>query len=313
MAAEAEHGPSTPWTSPLGRAHPLAGRIWDVGRARLLDPPALVASLAGARFVLLGEKHDNPDHHRLQAWVVAELVAAGRRPAVAFEMLGADTQAAIDRHLARAPDDAAGLADAVDWKRSGWPDWAMYRPIAEAAMRARLPIVAANLGRARLQALRAGGLAALDAPDRAELALDQSLAPAAGAALASEIRDAHCGHASAGSIERMIDIQRARDATMAGALLASEAPDGAVLIAGTGHVRTDRGVPLYLGARRPGTRVASLAFLEVRDEITTVAAYAGALGGSALPFDYVWFTARVDDEDPCQRFRKSLEDLKGKR
>jgi hypothetical protein len=26
-----------------------------------------------------------------------------------------------------------------------------------------------------------------------------------------------------------------------------------------------------------------------------------------MPFDYVWFTPAVDDEDPCEKFRKPLE------
>ncbi|MGZ9157183.1 MAG: ChaN family lipoprotein [Candidatus Binatia bacterium] len=33
--------------------------------------------LARAEFVLLGEKHDNPDHHWLQAEVLRGLIAAG--------------------------------------------------------------------------------------------------------------------------------------------------------------------------------------------------------------------------------------------
>jgi hypothetical protein len=32
--------------------------------------------------------------------------------------------------------------------------------------------------------------------------------------------------------------------------------------------------------------------------------------GGALPFDYVWFTPGVDAEDPCEKFRKSLERLR---
>ena len=50
-----------------------------------------MADIAAARdFVLLGEKHDNPDHHRLQAWMIDALVARGRRPAIAMEMLDAE-------------------------------------------------------------------------------------------------------------------------------------------------------------------------------------------------------------------------------
>lgn len=55
------------WKSPLGRDHSLTGRIWDVSSARFIDRETLVERLAGADFVLLGERHDNPDHHMQQA------------------------------------------------------------------------------------------------------------------------------------------------------------------------------------------------------------------------------------------------------
>ncbi len=29
-----------------------------------------------------------------------------------------------------------------------------------------------------------------------------------------------------------------------------------------------------------------------------------------FPFDYVWFTPRVDDLDPCEKFEKQLEGLR---
>lgn len=302
--------PGEPWSSTLALDHALVGRIWDVAGARFIDAPTLLARLGAARFVLLGEKHDNPDHHRLQAWVLRGLIAAGRRPAVAFEMLDTDDQAAIDRHLAAAPDDAAGLAKAVDWEHSGWPDWTMYQPIAEAALSARLPVVAANLADASLQELRKGGVAALDPALAGRLGLDRPLTPALRAALAEEIRDAHCGHTPTRMLDQMIDTQRARDAKMADALIGSGIADGGVLITGYGHARKDRGVPLYLSVRLPGASVASVAFLEVEHGVTAPGTYVARPSGETLPVDYVWFTPRLEDGDACEKFRKSLERLK---
>ena len=69
-------------------------------------------------------------------------------------------------------------------------------------------------------------------------------------------------------------------------------------------MRNDRGVPSYLRAREPRATIATLAPLEVRDEWTRPADYEAALGGP-LPYDWVWFTPRTDDVDPCARFRRS--------
>ena len=109
------------WSSPVGRDHSLTGRIWDVRAARFIDEATLIRHLRGARFVVLGETHDNVDHHVLQARILRSLVEAGRRPAVAFEMLKPSHGPALARHLAAHPGDAAGLGDAVGWAASGWP------------------------------------------------------------------------------------------------------------------------------------------------------------------------------------------------
>jgi hypothetical protein len=48
--------------------------------------------------------------------------------------------------------------------------------------------------------------------------------------------------------------------------------------------------------------VLSVAFIEVQPDRFDPASY-----GEAQTFDIVWFTARVDNEDPCVKFRDSLQ------
>jgi uncharacterized iron-regulated protein len=286
-----------PWRAPLGRDHPLAGRIWDVRGARFVDAHGVVARLTTARYVLLGEKHDNPDHHQIQATLLRALLATGRRPAVAFEMFTADQAPAIAGYLARAPRDAAGLADAVDWKRSGWPDWGYYRPIAQAALEAGVPVIAANLTPATVRSIARGEAGSVPAALASRYALDQPMPTAAQARLAAELAESHCGQLPAARLATMLLAQRTRDAMLADSLLGADA-DGAVLIAGVGHVRDDHGVPIYLRGRAPGAPIAVVAPLEVHEGWTRAEDYAAAFGGG-LPFDWVWFTPRVDDTDPC--------------
>lgn len=295
-----------PWQTGVESGHPLVGTIWDVQAARFVGEPTLVDALARGRFVLLGEKHDNPDHHRLQARLVRALIAFGRRPAVLFEMLDADQAPALARYLAGHPADASGLDAAVDWKGSGWPDWAWYRPIADAAVANGLPIAAANLSRATTRALGRGGVGAIDPPEAALLALDRPLAPAVEAQMAAEAREAHCGAVSEPTVSRMVLVQRARDARMGERMVEAGRGDGAVLITGFGHARVDRGVPAQLAWRAPGASVVSLAFLEVSADSLDPGAYAAEFDGGVLPFDFVWFTPRVDDTDPCEKFKEQL-------
>ena len=186
----------------------------------------------------------------------------------------------------------------------------MYQPIAEVALAARLPIVATNLPLAVTNKMRSDGLAALEPPVTRKLGLDRPLPEPNLARMAADIRSSHCGYGSEQSVKAMVDIQRARDAQMAQSLIAAGAPDGAVLVAGAGHVRNDYGIPLYINENVPNKRVISIAFVEVDKEKAEPQQYTLRDGSGRLPFDYVWFTPRVDDEDPCEKFKSQLEKLK---
>ena len=56
----------------------LVGRIFDARTGAFVDEDELLDQLAATRFVLLGERHDRPEHHRLQARIVQALAARGR-------------------------------------------------------------------------------------------------------------------------------------------------------------------------------------------------------------------------------------------
>jgi uncharacterized iron-regulated protein len=299
-----------PWRSPLATDHPLAGTLVDASTRELVSPEAMLERISSARFVLLGEKHDNPDHHRLQAWIVQRLAAAGHRPAVVLEMLDTSQREALARHLRERPRDAAGLGEAVGFEE-GWGPWELYRPIAEATLSAGLPLVAGNLTPAELRRASAPPGPERDPALRAELDLDRPQPEAARALLARQLDEGHCGQVPASAIASMIDAQRARDAALARAL-ARAGPEGAILIAGSGHTRADLGVPWTLRALLPDASLASVAFVEVPrdapglDEALRAAADLG-------PHDFVWLTPRVDDLDPCTRFQEQLQRMQQRR
>jgi uncharacterized iron-regulated protein len=270
----------------------------------------VVAALGVARFVLLGEKHDNADHHRIQAWLVAETIAAGRRPALAFEMFASDQQAPLDAYLAAHPRDAAGIGAAVNWAKSGWPDWNQYQPIAQAALDGGVALLAANLPRPLLRKLARDGVSALGAERVAALGLDRPLPEELAAPLREEIAVSHCGQLPESMIGPMATVMTARDARMAEALRRGAAlagHDGAVLITGKGHARNDRGAPFHLRRGDDTVTIVSVALFEVAEGETEPAAYAGLLGTEILPFDFVWFTPIADPEDPCAKFAEQLK------
>jgi hypothetical protein len=153
-------------------------------------------------------------------------------------------------------------------------------------------------------------MVALDPALVTRLGLDRPLPAAVRDAMAEDIQESHCHMLPAAMLDTMIAAQRARDAQIADRLAGAGTENGAVLITGTGHVRTDRAVPAYLARLVPAAPSVSIAFLEVRHDTTDPAAYAAGFGPGPFPLDYVWFTPRLEDTDPCEKFRVPLERLR---
>ena len=107
----------------------------------------------------------------------------------------------------------------------------------------------------------------------------------------------------------MVRAQQLRDGQLARSMRGHT--DGAVLIAGNGHVRRDRGVPFHLRTlgEEPGSS-AVLGVLEVQHDQHDPAPYAAGVPGMGPAFDYIWFTLRVDNIDPCEKFREQLRRMK---
>jgi uncharacterized iron-regulated protein len=274
------------------------GRIWDVRAGRFAAPRDLQAAVERARFVLLGETHDNPDHHVLQARLLQATLSNGRRPALAFEMLDLDQQAEVDAVL-NGPDPTAGaLRDAVGWDQSGWPPFALYQPIFQAGLGAHLPIVAANLSRRSARAVIHHGTSALDPRVRALLDRAGPLPTEEERDRRAEMETLHCGQLPEDFLGPMVLSQRARDAQLAQSLLSGATADGAVLVTGAEHARRDRGVGAFLlVAGVPPNQVVSVAFREVDPEVGKPAGY------EPSPYDYLVFTPGAERADPCEGMR----------
>ena len=301
------------WQSSHQRDHALAGRVWDVGAEAFISPAELHRRLAGSRFVILGEVHINPDHHRLQREILRALVDAGRRPAVVFEMFDLEQQPVVERAREERPHDASHLAEVTDFGAKGW-DWTLYRPLVAETLEHDLPLVAGNLSRDSARAVVKDGLGVLGEERLHSLALAEPLEPGVRHQLQDEIVEAHCGHLPRDLAPGMVDAQRARDAVMA-EQMARHVERGAVLIAGAGHGRKDVAVPWYLRQRGLSEGIVSLYFVELRPDQLAPMDYVEGRNGprGGANYDYLWFTAREEPLDPCEHFKDGLKRLSGEK
>jgi uncharacterized iron-regulated protein len=286
---------------PAVEALDAAPQIWDVRAGRFVTESALVADLVRARYRLLGEVHDNPAHHAIRARLIAKIAGNGVRPAVVFEQFDLEHDKAL-RAAQAAGADAERLADAGDLDRKGWR-WPLHKPIVEAALALHLPVRAGNLPRSGL-GVDGPAAAATNASWHARL-VAAPWTDANARALSAEIVESHCGMLPARVVPRLVVAQRERDAAMAEALVEDATDDGAILIAGNGHVRADRGVPVYLHARGlpdAGTRSVSVGLVEVDPGDAGDPDFPRQIVADHPGFDYLWLTRSVARDDPCAEF-----------
>jgi uncharacterized iron-regulated protein len=276
------------------RDHPLAGKIWDPANATFIDEKELLRRAAQAEILLLGETHDNPEHHRLQRQVLAARREAGARPALLMEQFDIDQQPAIDE-VVRNGGDLGPLM-------RGW-DWSHYRSLATDAQMAGMPLRAANLPRTALRPIVRDGFSSIPAAEAERLALNAAWDGARDKYLSGIIEASHCGKVSGPLRDGLVRAQRLRDATLADVALAN-LTHGVIFVLGRGHARRDVGVPRYLEARRPGTRALSIGLVEISTANTDASRYEAERVGSAPAFDLIWFTARAERPDPCLAFGK---------
>jgi uncharacterized iron-regulated protein len=307
--ADLKHGSSN--------TNPLIGRVWHTPELWATSQPdvcgntpeqtLLAAATNSAAIVLLGEIHDNNAIHAIRAaWIKSWPTP---RPTIVFEQIRADQQPALDT-FAHFDAKAARLGTTndllrvLDWVKSPWSKTADYRPLFEAVVQSRLAILPGDPPRDLMRrAAKEGLAAALPATERSRLGLDTPLSDAQNTASLAEIDGSHCGMIPKSAQPNMAEAQRYRDAHMADALLrGADATGQAILIAGNGHVRTDRAAPWYIRNRAPDRKIVSVMFIEVQDGKTDPEPYIPRDPEGHPAADFIIFTPPGPnrDQDPCE-------------
>jgi uncharacterized iron-regulated protein len=274
-------------------------RVYDTRALRFSDFEVMLASLATADIVLVGEQHDDPRTHRLESAILEGLLRRSRRPAVSLEMFERDAQPALDDYLAGRVDEQGFLARSRPWPRYATD----YRPLVELARAHGWPVIASNVPRAFAALVAKAGLAALTElpPDERRLAAQDMECPFD--EYFDRFAESMSSHPMPGS-EKLTDAERrttteryyfaqcAKDETMAESIahaVAGRAPaDGPVVhFNGAFHTDFHAGVAARVRRRLPSRRLAVVTVLPVRD-IDAVA----PAGRDLERADYLVYTVR---------------------
>lgn len=240
---------------------PAAWAVPDATPPRNVRGPAILSAMASRDVVLLGEQHDDADHHRWQLQTLAALHAQRPDMVIGFEMFPRRLQAVLDRWVAGELSEARFL-EQVEWDTVWTMPAELYLPLFQFARLNRIPMVALNVEQALIRTISTGGWAAVPALQRE--GVGDAARPSA--AYLDFLYGIHREHADMrgrkptqvqrtdAAFRNFVDAQLAWDRAMAEALarpLAIPLREGAakplvVGIMGSGHLRFGHGVPHQL-------------------------------------------------------------------
>ncbi len=263
-AGSAEPAPAAP-----SCLRPAAWTTLDGVAPRPALAADVLAGMAKKDVVLLGENHDDEDHHRWQAQVLAALHAQRPDMVIGFEMFPRRVQPALD-------DWVAGKLTVRQFlEQSQWESvWKLpaelYLPLFQFARVNRIPMVALNVDQKLIRSIGEKGWDAVPEAEREGVGRAAPAPPAYREFLLEVYGEHPTGHARNGAkakstdaaFGRFVESQIAWDRAMAEALARARGRGSAgatplvVGVMGSGHIRHGHGVPHQLkdlGVKSVGT------------------------------------------------------------
>ena len=234
-------------------AHHVPAGTWICPGSNASRDDAIVA-LAKRGVVLLGESHDQAEHHRWQLLTISALFSHRPDMVLGFEMFPRRVQPVLDRWCKSELNEADFLRE-IDWPQIWGFAEELYLPLFHFARAHGLPMLALNIDRAANRRVATQGIASLPITEREGIG---DPAPAS-SFYRDRLLEWFKKHPAAGQdaratserFERFVCAQQFWDRAMAEAI--ADAQRGArrplvVGIMGSGHIEYGDGVPYQLAA-----------------------------------------------------------------
>ncbi len=218
----------------------------EVAALRRVAAAEVLAQARDAQFVLLGEAHDNADHHIWQLQALGMLLGVRDELVIGMEMFPRRVQPVLDRWIAGELTESA-LLQQSEWARIWRFEPDLYLPILRFARLNRIPVVALNVERSLISEIGEHGLDAVS-PERREGVTNP--APAS-TDYRDVLRSTFRQHSKVrdSEFEYFVQAQLFWDQAFAQALADAAAAHPAALVVGiigSGHLRHGHGVPHQL-------------------------------------------------------------------
>jgi len=225
---------------------------WTIPGGGRVAAQEILSRAAREQVVLLGEQHDNADHHRWQLQTISGLAALHPKIVLGFEMFPRRVQPALDRWVAGELSETEFFKSS-DWQRVWGYEATLYLPLFHFARLNRIPMFALNVEREFVRTVGAKGMEAVPADKREGVS-----EPAPATELYVErLFAVYSEHPDKGSTParsdpefgRFVDAQLVWDRAMAQALAEAAARNPGALVVGvmgSSHITYGDGVPHQL-------------------------------------------------------------------
>jgi uncharacterized iron-regulated protein len=229
----------------------------DTKSKKIVTPSAVIKEAVDKKVMLLGEDHDNEEHHRWQLSMISQAYALNPKMAIGFEMFPRAVQPILDDWVAGELTEREFL-ERTDWNKVWSYNPAYYMPMFHFARMHRIPMYALNIPREIVSEIAEKGWDALSSKTREHIGKP---APATTAYrdMMTEIFIQHQPHGSDISMDNIVNAepgvsyfiqgQLAWDRAMAGAIVDAMKRDDVELfvgVMGAGHIIPKMSVPYQL-------------------------------------------------------------------
>jgi len=242
----------TPVELPITAARLTIGAWFDPRRSE--ERKDAIAMLGTHNVVLLGETHNDPDHHRWQLHTIETLFSLRPEMVLGFEMFPRRVQPVLDR-WSRGELNETAFLDEVDWPRIWGFESQLYLPLFSFARKYHLPMVALNVDRETSRRVATQGFASTPLVDRENVGDPAPASPSYRECLFGWFKNHPAGRegtaANSARFESFVRAQLFWDCAMAEAIARAcrDRPRAlAVGIMGRGHIEYGDGVPHQLAA-----------------------------------------------------------------
>jgi uncharacterized iron-regulated protein len=221
-------------------------RLYDINRGKEISLADAIPALKQNRIIIVGEHHNNQNHHEAQLKIIKALKESGARVAVGLEMFRSDSQQSLDRWVAGNMDESEFKKIYFDNWGYPWPDYGM---IFDYAKEEKIPLIGLNVPREITRQVAQEGFQSLDKGQREKLS---NITCRVDKAYMDYIKKAFGAHAHGNlNFTYFCEAQLVWDNVMAVNVLEylDKNPDTLVVVlTGTGHARKDA-VPRQISRR----------------------------------------------------------------